>query len=1451
MRYRLEVPPDFISRPVSPLIVSPKRPEPVSPYFSAYPMYPSPPPYPAYPPGQPPGYWTMPLPSPPVPTEGSEGEKAERTDRTKKRKKKKRTKKESEDRVDEEATLPNYIRKVHKPEAHWNRIYDPTGKRYLVDKRANVKNGGRVGPDDRNNISDDDEAETAKGITFRDEFALLADGLNASYNALTDFSRFPHIQLCETTRVFLSPDASSDNTFIHANYIDGCIRGGVSYIAAMSPFNDDTVLDFWRMIYQRKIETIVMMTNVLEGGIVKCAEYWPPCSETVSTLGHFLIQTVSTRSYADYVIRKIKVKSQSSVDCLEVTQFQYTAWPPQGTPASPVTLLDMRYWVRRHHEETRSTHILVHCGTGVSRTAVFVAIDALIDQYEQQGGVNVFKYVSQMRTSRPMMVRSLDHYIFIYTALQDEFEAGDTNIDLEKGIQNAMVSLSQINPNTGQTYLEDQFDLLNYFTLDFLADDVNIVRLLDNRASKTSPVTKRQSSVKPIFVDGYRNRNQFVLMDTPCDEEIADFWRLVCLHNIVSIVQLGKDKSTSRSKKSGRRGGDDRKQRPTTGLTGNYRADTITSKRHDVTLARDILLEEITESGHVVKRKIRHFSIPSRHIVCGGRHKKKHEKKGKKRKEKRKKVRYRGIRNEPRVSRSDYNMSHRSDGNLADEHEYGRGEMCDRKVRVLTPGNGERRSGFYVRGGNFNQKELRDGRTEINVPIQQYTNHIDSRRDYQGTYFKEAGAVPKSDRNDNVAFLVLKDGRLVRTCRNDTKSIHKRPAKHFVSNRQVYSRANTTEHLYVKYPAKYKKCHTSDVRRKNYGAKREHLGTSAGDPANRRLVAKRSSRSESTSRLNRATRHRLLGTSGSMSGRGPGQLSNYRSIALSPGQGSTSRARCSPPQRKRPNAFPDKLRQRYMKMTNSSTNNRNRYIQSIGKLKQFLNPRRLAKLSKQPGQKFTDSLPKSISPEPQRTCQKRRRTTDARAEKTDTCNSAFTTVLPITDCKSLCSCEAAQAKGYICLPTSAPKSPTESKKTQDFYHKSRENSRKPVISVANVRRSKEMFNLEHIDLRSTLAQCSTNTSYSTEGSTSSHNISTSSTGEDTTRSVSIEAPTLTENIQRSSSISKDENESATKTSKLPYRVKLQKKAKDKTKFYQEKVCKKALKPIELLDLNELIWRWQSSPHSDIKQYTAQGPVLIHCPPGKGDASLLCACAQVCEQIQEDQEVDAYHVVKHLRRRYPSAVGSFAEYDFLHRVLFHYVTEYMDDVSLSDRWKNRHRNEQFHRPAIHSGHVIRMRYAGPNTSPPSTPDNTTFNRASSLPSFQGHVQDNLSIVEAPMVSIKGRTQQGAIPWLSPRPPLAIDLSTRPKLQSCEVEMCSGASLTDEANSGEKDLGEVNICSVQESDLGEINICSIQESESGRNKIGPVQEFDGLELSRKKETEQCAENTDLDVSDVILT
>lgn len=119
----------------------------------------------------------------------------------------------------------------------------------------------------------------------------------------------------------------ADNDYINANFIRD-FNGETVYIAAQGPKNN-TLADFWRMIWQENIKCIVMLTNTIENGKNKCAQYWPE-KDSAFEVGPCKMQLLKETTYAFYTLRKFTVHNTKTSGKRTITQFHYTAWPDHG-----------------------------------------------------------------------------------------------------------------------------------------------------------------------------------------------------------------------------------------------------------------------------------------------------------------------------------------------------------------------------------------------------------------------------------------------------------------------------------------------------------------------------------------------------------------------------------------------------------------------------------------------------------------------------------------------------------------------------------------------------------------------------------------------------------------------------------------------------------------------------------------------------------------------------------------------------------------------------------------------------------------------------------------------------------------------------------------------------------------------------------------------------------------
>lgn len=97
-------------------------------------------------------------------------------------------------------------------------------------------------------------------ISFVDEYKKLPDGMTfpctvAERSENDELNRFPHLLAYDHSRVALRQDDGA-NDYINANYVPGYDRRRKAYIAAQSPFNQQTICDFWLMIFQERVTQV-------------------------------------------------------------------------------------------------------------------------------------------------------------------------------------------------------------------------------------------------------------------------------------------------------------------------------------------------------------------------------------------------------------------------------------------------------------------------------------------------------------------------------------------------------------------------------------------------------------------------------------------------------------------------------------------------------------------------------------------------------------------------------------------------------------------------------------------------------------------------------------------------------------------------------------------------------------------------------------------------------------------------------------------------------------------------------------------------------------------------------------------------------------------------------------------------------------------------------------------
>ncbi|XP_014676014.1 PREDICTED: receptor-type tyrosine-protein phosphatase F-like isoform X2 [Priapulus caudatus] len=242
-------------------------------------------------------------------------------------------------------------------------------------------------------------------------------------------NRYQHIGLpFDNSRVQLIPLTTEPGSdYINASFIPGC-ESGCEYVAAQGPL-ENTVNDFWRLIWEQQIAVIVMLTRVEEDGWKKCERYWPE-EGVEENMGGFQVSLVSEKQTNKSIITRVFQMEKESQEADEshvhmVHSLQLLSWEELTKPACPDSVLALvdelqQIRVSALSDAERQKPVLVHGSAGVGRTGAFIAIDRLLTTAEHSKTLDVFKTVMELRIHRQRMVQTEEQYIFIHECIREK-----------------------------------------------------------------------------------------------------------------------------------------------------------------------------------------------------------------------------------------------------------------------------------------------------------------------------------------------------------------------------------------------------------------------------------------------------------------------------------------------------------------------------------------------------------------------------------------------------------------------------------------------------------------------------------------------------------------------------------------------------------------------------------------------------------------------------------------------------------------------------------------------------------------------------------------------------------------------------------------------------------------------------------------------------------------------
>ncbi len=307
------------------------------------------------------------------------------------------------------------------------------------------------------------------------------------------------------------------------------------------------------MISLHNVKAIVMLTNIIENGVVKCHQYWPEELNKTTKYGQSQVTLVEASVCGDYVKRKFdlitpkEASTNNKASYTTVTHYYYQKWYDRGVPDTyPISILKLVRDVNLAHP-VQDYPIVVHCSAGVGRTGTYITLDAMLEHLStSESLIDIKDFVSKIRMQRSYLVQTIAQYIFIHDSLNDYCLFGFTDIkmcDLPNAYRALKKTVSgQARKSSQETdQLRAQFDKLDIQKSLVTATcaamenielnrDVDVVCYDENRCQLSGD---GGSYINASFI-----LNSFIVTQDPMPSTIGQFWRMVLEYNVKVVMSL-------------------------------------------------------------------------------------------------------------------------------------------------------------------------------------------------------------------------------------------------------------------------------------------------------------------------------------------------------------------------------------------------------------------------------------------------------------------------------------------------------------------------------------------------------------------------------------------------------------------------------------------------------------------------------------------------------------------------------------------------------------------------------------------------------------------------------------------------------------------------------------------------------------------------------------------------
>lgn len=213
----------------------------------------------------------------------------------------------------------------------------------------------------------------------------------------------------ESSRVHLTPKPGIEGSdYINASWILG-FKKLKEFVITQHPM-EQTIIDFWQMIWDHNAQTIVLLSAVDESQGYPA--FWPSEKNTTFDSDNFKVKSIEESELDGTVSRDFTIQSLHDDYELTVRIIQ-----PSHTITEISDIIHLITIVQQYHLEYQNGPIVVVDELGGTVSATFCCLTTLMKQLEYDSHADVSIYAKLYHNRIPGIWKTIDDYLVLYKGL--------------------------------------------------------------------------------------------------------------------------------------------------------------------------------------------------------------------------------------------------------------------------------------------------------------------------------------------------------------------------------------------------------------------------------------------------------------------------------------------------------------------------------------------------------------------------------------------------------------------------------------------------------------------------------------------------------------------------------------------------------------------------------------------------------------------------------------------------------------------------------------------------------------------------------------------------------------------------------------------------------------------------------------------------------------------------